>query len=212
MKRLSGVTIDGEDSASSRARSTFAVIPSTHRVASSRDTLASSRIDSSTLRASTGSITLSSKLPAAPAYATVASLPITCAPTICTASGMTGLTLPGMIDEPGCRSGSAISPRPVRGPEPIQRRSLVILISPTAIVRSCPEVSTSASRAPCASKWLRASVSGSPVSAAISAITSAANPAGALIPVPTAVPPSGSSASRGSADSSRSIPYPTWAA
>ena len=117
-----------------------------------------------------------------------------------------------MIDEPGCRSGSAISPRPVRGPEPIQRRSLVILFSPTAIVRSWPEVSTSASRAPWASKWLRASVSGSPVSAAISAITSAANPAGALIPVPTAVPPSGSSASRGRADSSRSMPYSTCAA
>ena len=35
----------------------------------------------------------------------VASLPMTRAPTMSTASGMTGLTLPGMIDEPGCRSG-----------------------------------------------------------------------------------------------------------
>ena len=41
---------------------------------------------------------------------------------------MTGLTLPGMIDEPGCRSGRLISPSPVRGPEPIQRRSLQILV------------------------------------------------------------------------------------
>ena len=32
-------------------------------------------------------------------------------------SGMTGLTLPGMIDEPGCRSGKLISARPARGPE-----------------------------------------------------------------------------------------------
>ena len=41
---------------------------------------------------------------------------------------MTGLTLPGMIDEPGCRSGIAISPSPARGPEPIQRRSLADLV------------------------------------------------------------------------------------
>ena len=34
-----------------------------------------------------------------------------------------------MIELPGCRSGRKISPRPVRGPEPIQRRSLAILIS-----------------------------------------------------------------------------------
>ena len=42
-----------------------------------------------------------------------------------------------MIDEPGCRSGSWISARPVRGPEPIQRMSLQIFVSDTAIVRSC---------------------------------------------------------------------------
>ena len=45
------------------------------------------------------------------------------------ASQMTGLTLPGMIEEPGCRSGMAISPRPVLGPEPIQRRSLLIFMN-----------------------------------------------------------------------------------
>ena len=89
--------------------------------------LASSRIDSSRLRAITGSITLSSKLPAAPPKATAASLPMTWATTWQTASGMTGLTLPGMIDEPGCRSGRWISASPVRGPEDIQRRSLAIL-------------------------------------------------------------------------------------
>ena len=53
----------------------------------------------------TGIATLSSKLPEAPAHATVASLPITRAHTMSTASGTTGFTLPGMIDEPGCRSG-----------------------------------------------------------------------------------------------------------
>ena len=62
------------------------------------------------------------------------------------------------------------------------------------MVRSWPLVSTRASRLPCASKWSRASVSGSPVSSARTSITRAANPAGVLMPVPTAVPPSGSSA------------------
>ena len=33
-----------------------------------------------------------------------------------TASGMTGLTLPGMIDEPAWRAGSRISPSPASGP------------------------------------------------------------------------------------------------
>ena len=95
-----------------------------------------------------------------------------------------------MLD-PGCRSGSRISARPVVGPDDIQRRSLQILVSPTAIVRSWPESSTRASWPPCASKWLRASVNGSPVSSARSAITCSAKPSGVLMPVPTAVPPSG---------------------
>ena len=114
----------------------------------------------------TGIATLSSKLPVAPAQAIVASLPITRAPTMMTASGMTGLTLPGMIDEPGCRSGMCSSPRPVFGPDPIQRRSLQILVSETAMTRRAPDASTSPSRAPCASKWSFASVIGSPESAA----------------------------------------------
>ena len=54
------------------------------------------------------------------------SLPMTWAQTINVASQMTGLTLPGMIEEPGCRSGIEISPSPALGPDPIQRRSLVI--------------------------------------------------------------------------------------
>ena len=58
--------------------------------------------------------------------------------TCVTTSAITGLTLPGMIDEPGCRSGRRISARPVRGPLPIQRRSLAILNSDTASARSWP--------------------------------------------------------------------------
>ena len=98
----------------------------------------SKRIDSSRLRAISGTNTLSSKLPCEPANAIAASLPITCAPTWVTTSAITGFTLPGMIDEPGCRSGRRISARPVRGPLPIQRRSLAILTSDTASVRSWP--------------------------------------------------------------------------
>ena len=43
------------------------------------------------------------------------------------ASHWVGLTLPGMIDEPGSFSGSLSSPKPQRGPEPSSRMSLAIL-------------------------------------------------------------------------------------
>ena len=59
----------------------------------------------------------------------VASLPTTCAATISVISGITGLTLPGMIELPGWSDGSEISPMPQRGPEASQRRSLAILVS-----------------------------------------------------------------------------------
>ncbi len=137
---------------------------------------------------------------------------MTCAHTIEVASGSTGLTLPGMMLDPGCRSGRRISPRPARGPDPIQRRSVHVLCRPTAIVRSWPLVSTRASRLPCASKWSRASVSGSSVSSARTPITFSGKPGGVLMPVPTAVPPNGSSASRGNDDSSRSMPRRSCAA
>src|SRR5690606_41761513 len=73
--RLSGVTIDGEDSASWRARSTLAVMPSTHLPASAREALAIRVIDSSRFRAITGSLTLSSNEPEAPANADRGSFP-----------------------------------------------------------------------------------------------------------------------------------------
>ena len=95
-----------------------------------------------------------------PATTTVVSLPMTCAQTMSVASQTTGLTLPGMMLEPGWRSGRWISASPVVGPDDIQRRSLQILVNPTATVRSTPESSTSESRVPWASKWLRASVKG----------------------------------------------------
>ena len=164
--------------------------------ASRRIELASRRIDSRSELPMTGMATFSSKLPVAPAQATVASLPMTRAQTMSTASGTTGFTLPGMMLEPGCRSGMCSSAMPAFGPEPIQRRSLLILVRLTARTRRAPDASTNASRAPCASKWSRASVIGNPVSAASRRMTSCGKPFGVLIPVPTAVPPRGTSATR----------------
>ena len=85
------------------------------------------RLLSSRLRAITGSMTLSSRAPAAPPKAIAASLPITCATTWQTASGTTGLTLPGMMLDPGCRSGRCTSASPVAGPLESSRRSLAVL-------------------------------------------------------------------------------------
>jgi hypothetical protein len=65
---------------------------------------------------------------------------------------MTGLTLPGMIEEPFWSSGRRSSASPARGPEPIQARSLAILVNDTAMTLSAPESSTRASRLPWASK------------------------------------------------------------
>ena len=74
------------------------------------------------------------------------------------------------------------------------------------MVRRAPEVSTSESWAAWASKWLEASTSGSPVFSAMSSMTRSEKPAGVLMPVPTAVPPRGSSHRRGSAASTRAMP------
>ncbi len=114
----------------------LASIPTMHLSANTALTLASKSIDSSRLRAIIGTNTFSSKLPCEPPNAIAASLPITCALTCVTTSAMTGLTLPGMIDDPGWRSGSRISASPVRGPLAIQRRSFAILMSDTASTRS----------------------------------------------------------------------------
>ena len=72
----------------------------------------------SRLRIMTGLKTFSSNWPYEPPTVTATLLPITCEATIVSASHCVGLTLPGMIDEPGSFSGSDSSPRPQRGPEP----------------------------------------------------------------------------------------------
>ena len=93
-------------------------------------------MDCNRFRAMTGIWTLSWNVPDAPAHAMAASLPITCVHTCSTASGTTGLTLPGMIDDPGCRSARWISASPAAGPEPSRRRSLHTFVSDTATTRS----------------------------------------------------------------------------
>ena len=97
--------MDGDDSASVRIRSSFGSMPSTSFVANTRAVLANSVADSSTFRAITGMNTFNSNCPWEPANATAVSLPITCAATWVAVSHSTGFTLPGMIDEPGCKSG-----------------------------------------------------------------------------------------------------------
>ena len=60
------------------------------------------------------------------------SFPITCAETCITISGITGLTLPGIIEEPGCNAGIINSFSPETGPLPIHLISFAILNIDTA--------------------------------------------------------------------------------
>jgi hypothetical protein len=80
------------------------------------------------------------------------------------------------------------------------------------MTRSWPDSSTSASRAPWASKWSLASLNGSSVASLSFWMTRRANPGGVLMPVPTAVPPKASSAMRGSVERRRVMPFSTCVA
>src|ERR1051326_4271954 len=70
-----------------------------------------------------GIMTFSSSCPACTAIATATSLPTTWNDTMAASSGITGLILPGMMEDPGCRPGRLTSAKPVFGPEEIGRRS-----------------------------------------------------------------------------------------
>src|ERR1051325_4328823 len=120
----------------------------------------------------TGIMTFNSKVEPKPeaANAIVASLPITWAQTWRVISLMTGLTLPGMIEEPGWVEGMEISPMPQRGPEASQRMSLAILLKLTAMVFRKPLASTMPSFDAWASKWFLASTKSMPVFWAIVAM------------------------------------------
>ena len=139
-------------------------------------------------------------------------LPKTCTQTWVSASHCVGLTLPGMIDEPGSFSGKASSPRPARGPEPRKRMSLAILNRLAATVLMAPWLKTIASCAARASNLFGAVVKGNPVMRAICSATSSAKPAGAFRPVPTAVPPWASCISMGKVCSMRAMPLRTCCA
>ena len=91
-----------------------------------------------------GSNALSCSWPASEAMVTVMSLPITSKATWFITSGITGLTLPGMMDEPACRGGSLMSPKPACGPLDSRRRSLQVLLSLVATRLSTPDSCTKA--------------------------------------------------------------------
>ena len=129
-----------------------AVMPTTHWSAKLLADAANNDTDWRRLYAAKGIIVFSSKYPPAPASATAASLPTTCAATWMTDSDITGLTLPGMMLLPGCTSGTLISPSPARGPQPRKRISLAILCRLMATVFNWPLASTMPSRADCAWK------------------------------------------------------------
>ena len=76
---------------------------------------------------------------------------------------MTGLTLPGMIDEPACRGGRRISPKPACGPDESSRRSLAIFSRLPASVRRMPLTSTKTSAFCVASTRFSARASPRPV-------------------------------------------------
>ena len=164
--------------------------------ANARIAFASSCIASSRSQAISGSITLSWKLPLCPAIEMAWCRPIACAQTMHSASGITGLTLPGMIELPGCSAGNSISPRPASGPEFIQRRSLPTFISATASAFNWPDSSTRSSCAASPSKVLPACSNFAPVAADSAFATPLPNFGCALMPVPIAVPPIGSRRTR----------------
>ena len=99
-----------------------------------------------------GIITFSSSSPDWPPTVIATSLPMTWAATWQTDSGMTGLTLPGMIDEPGCSAGSVISRQAAARPDDSRRRSLAIFIRSAASVLRAPLAATTAWRLPSPSK------------------------------------------------------------
>ena len=109
--------------------SALAVMPSTQftrRLVTARSMVA---IEAKSAKVITGSMTFNCSCPAEAARVTVRSRPITRKLVWFTTSGITGFTLPGMIEEPGCICGRLISLKPQRGPEASSRRSLQILVS-----------------------------------------------------------------------------------
>ena len=104
-------------------------------------------------------------------------------------SGITGFTLPGIIDEPGCMAGRLISPNPQRGPEANKRRSLQILFILTATRRIAAEYPTIEEVSEVAPTRSSASFISSPVIFRRVSMHFSAYPGSAVMPVPIAVAP-----------------------
>src|ERR1044071_8851 len=106
-----------------------------------------------------------------------------------TSSGITGFTLPGMMDDPGCSAGRLISARPALGPDVNRIRSLDIFESFTARLLSAEEYATNPCWSQVAAIMSAAGTIGLPVSFARRSAHFFAYPFGTLIPVPIAVAP-----------------------
>ncbi|MDT4827517.1 hypothetical protein FQZ97_608660 [compost metagenome] len=171
---FSAVTSISERCTSSVMRSRFGSMPTAQWSLKLTMPSASRRTLCRKLCATIGRNTFSSKLPEAPPMLMATSFPNTCAASIVTASLWVGLTLPGMIDEPGSFSGMLSSPMPLRGPLASQRTSLAILFMLAASVLSAPWACTSASTLAMASNLFGAVTNGRFVSFASSAATCSA--------------------------------------
>lgn len=103
------------------------------------------------------------------------------------ASQITGLTLPGIIEEPGCRSAAHLNQCWANHPDVVS-----VFIRPCASAQ--PETSIGQSRC-LGLEWLQTSVRGTVVSSASSSIKT--KPSGVLMPVPTASTAEGTPRLRG---------------
>src|SRR3954470_23927226 len=104
-------------------------------------------------------------------------------------SGITGFTLPGMIEDPGCMAGRLISARQARGPEAKRIRSLEILASLIAVLFNAEEYTTNACWSHVAVNMSSARTIGLPVNLARWAAHLLSYPLGTLMPDPMAVAP-----------------------
>src|SRR5580704_13948311 len=128
----------------------------------------------SKLKAMIGSAMFSSSSLASQAMEIAMSAPMIWKQTWLTTSGITGLTLPGIIEEPGCIGGRWSSYSPHRGPDESQRRSLQILDSCTAAVFITPLSNANSPESCVASTRSPASVTGRPLISARRCVQSSA--------------------------------------
>ena len=104
-------------------------------------------------------------------------------------SGITGLTLPGIIEEPFCLAGNLISPKPALGPDDIKIKSPAILLILTAQTFNCDDTSAYLSKFCVPSTRFDDCIICSSNILLNSKTTEAIYLSFAVIPVPTAVPP-----------------------